>query len=250
MGEGIPDAPVAMPHPVLRDTRGFPRLAYMTDLPQLDTRHAHSVDRMEAVLTTLLMALDKVLHALPAGEGVDVVLTLAKEISTQEEKDIQQQIISQLKAHQVWFDGVSQCHLRRNAGVAALLSADAEQGGLRWVIWLSLDSLVDSAGIQHLDETRAADEWLIPSESGALMLCERLSKAGVPTHGRLWIQAAHHTHKHIVACGVKPRVEALKALMSPSANAQDENELPPAWCFIDRGAGKRSVDAFMALQPI
>lgn len=250
MRKGMPEAPVAMPHPVLRNTRGFPQLVQVTELVPLDMRHANSVDRVGAMLTTLFDALDTLTQQLPEGEYADAVVTLADGMPIQEQQDIRQRVIDRLNEGQVWDSSTSRCDLRRSDDVSALLRADAELGGMRWVFWLSLDSLIDNVCIQNMEKALHENERCIPGEGAALMLFERLTAEGVPSLGQLWLRTAQHTHDMNAARGAKPRVDALQAMMAPlvESDTPDQWPVPPDWCFMDRGTDRRAVDAFMALQ--
>ena len=247
--EALPEAALAVSCPSLLDRRGFPRLAKPAQGIALDHRHVEAAGRLEILWLALAGALDLLVRHLPESEPADVVLTAPDTLSSQEQQLLLSLIIERLSTLRGWNAAQSQGHLRHSADINAVLAADPDRGGMRWVFWCSVDCLIDHLRLKPLDETLPQNTPLIPGEGASLLLCERVPADAAPHRGRLWVTTSHHIHNHVHTTtasqrGETARAQALKALVAPLVGA----EVPDVtWCLMDVGAGGRAADTFAAL---
>lgn len=250
MGAGLPEAPLASPCPLLTDAQGFPRLAKPISTIALSERHLGIDGRLSAIWDFLAGSLEVLVRQLPDDEKVDLVLTLPASISGWLQQSLQQSIVDQLSKHHVWQEGQSLCRVDHGQNINALLAPSETAGGMRWVFWCSLDSLLDESQLRQWDELSSKRSPLIAGEGGALMLFERTAAETLPSKGQFWVRAMDKTHQPIKGA----RSAALKTLMAALITS-DEPTLgdimpsgeTPAWCIMDMGNGERAGDAFMAL---
>lgn len=254
LGSGLSEAPLASPCPLLTDAQGFPRLAKPISTIALSERHFGVDGRLSAIWDFLAGSLAVLVRQLPDDEKVDLVLTLPASISGWLQQSLQQSIIEQLSKHNVWQEGQSLCRIGSGENLNVLLAPDEHAGGMRWVFWCSLDSLLDENQLRHWDKLSSKGSPLIAGEGGALMLFERTAAEVPASKGRFWVRSMTQTHQPTSSMAKRARTAALKTLMAnlipphdASAHESPFSEEAPAWCMMDMGNGERAGDAFMAL---
>lgn len=252
LSDGLPEVSVASSCPLLVDEQGFPRLANAIRTIALNGRHKSFDGRLVAIWNDLAGHLEALVHQLPDNEKVDLVLTLSESVSPELQHTVQQLIVEQLIAHQLWQEGQSCCCVGTSQTINTQLAPDTASGAMRWVFWCSMDTLLDERQFHHWNKLSPKNSPIIAGEGGALILFERLPLEGVPSRGRFWVHSQVEQHALSRSLMDKPRVEALKKLMNamvlpakqPEASSSAE---PPTWCIMDMGAGERAGNALAAL---
>ena len=254
MGEGLPEeAPLATPCPLFTNAQGFPRLVKPISTVASSERHLGIEGRLSAVWDFLASSLDALIRQLPDDDSVDLVVTLPDTVSPRLQQSLQRRIIEQLKKHRVWQEGQSHCTVGSAHTLNALLAPDTTAGGLRWVFWCCIDSLLDDGQLHRWDERFSKRSPVIAGEGGALMLFERAAPEAAPSKGLFWVKSACQPHASSSPAVKQARTAALKTLIAnvlpaPSSEQRDgdASDAPP-WCIMDMGEGERASDAFKVL---